>query len=477
VAAPAYGTSGAWNGSLASTKSFAVPASVASGDIIVIPMMIDGSTVTISAMPSGFAHATNSPRTVAAGIGGNHSVNVVWKRASASDTGTYDFTFSSSTYVEGQAHRITGCVATGNPWDVTTAADGGNTGLSASPNVSLTTTGPDELLFFAATNWSGGAWTPPTGFSEITDNSGDLTADYKVQAVAGGTGNVSSTCAGTDKSGAWLGALIGTTVTGGGVTAGPLVVTTSRPAPRLLPTVVRYTLADPPVLTTTVPLVVSRPPLTVLGPVPILGRSSLADVVVTPTATTPAPIVVAQPSRPAPGALPITVRSTLQDPPVLTTPAPLVVTPAARPPVVAPTLFVRSSLIDLATPGPLVITPSPSPSRAAPALMARSSLIDLATTGPLVVANPAKPARIAPVLLSRSPLADVVVAGAATPQPMVITSPVVRPWAYRPVVLAGSLSQTCDCVTHRSTGATTTRPSAGTTTRPAAGVTSRPCNC
>lgn len=221
MAAPAFGSSGAWNGGLAGTKSFAVPASVASGDIIVIPMMIDGSTVTITAMPTGFAHAPGSPQTVAAGFGGNHSVNVVWKRATAADTGTYDFTFSASVYEEGQAHRYTGCVASGSPWDVTTSADGGGTGNTVTPAVSVTTTGTDELLFFAGTNWGGGAWTPSTGFTERTDNSGDLTADDKVQTSAGGSGTVQATCVSTDKVGAWLGALIGTTTTAGAVPFSP----------------------------------------------------------------------------------------------------------------------------------------------------------------------------------------------------------------------------------------------------------------
>lgn len=212
MSAPAFGTSGAWSGGTAATRSFAVPASVASGDIIVIPMFIDGSTVTISAMPSGFAHAENSPRTVNAGGAGNHSVNVVWKRATGADTGTYDFTFSASAYTEGQAHRYTGCVDSGNPWDSpTNAADGGSTNSTTTPAVSVTTLGPDRMLFFAGTNWSGGAWTPPTGFAERTDNASDLTADDLVQTSAGSSGSVSATCAASDKVGAWLGALIGTT--------------------------------------------------------------------------------------------------------------------------------------------------------------------------------------------------------------------------------------------------------------------------
>jgi hypothetical protein len=224
VAAPAYGTSGAWGSTGTTTLNLAVPASVASGDIIVAAFF----TVT---GPAGFAHAPNSPRTVNAGGGGNHSVNVLWKRASAADSGTYAFTLSAGGYAEGQAHRFTSCIASGNPWDGNTAStgDGGATNSTTTPAVSFTTTGPDELFFSAGTNWSGGAWTPPTGFTEITDNAADLTADYKVQASAGSSGTVQATCAGNDKVGAWLGALIGTTTAAGSLPSPVTPSTVSRP--------------------------------------------------------------------------------------------------------------------------------------------------------------------------------------------------------------------------------------------------------
>jgi hypothetical protein len=189
-----------------------VPASVANGDIIVIPMFLD-STATISAMASGFAHAEGSPISIVGG--GAHSLAVVWKRASGSDTGTYDFTLSGSTYVEGAAARYTGAVAAGNPWDSPTGTASDNTNGTVSPPVSVTTAGPDRMLVFASTNWSGGNWTPPSGFNERMDTGAQIvTLDDLVQATQGGSGTVQATCAGSDKRTAWLGALIGTTVSG-----------------------------------------------------------------------------------------------------------------------------------------------------------------------------------------------------------------------------------------------------------------------
>jgi hypothetical protein len=213
VGAPAFGSVGSAEQSTGTNHNYSVPASVASGDIIVIPIFIDGSSATITTMPSGFAHAENSPRTVNAGGGGNHSVNVVWKRASAGDTGTYNFVLSASVFAEGNAIRYTGCVGSGNPWDSpTNAADGGATTATNTPNVSINTQGPDRMLLFVGTNWGGGAWTPPTGWNKRVDNGNSLTAADLVQATAGGTGNIHATNGSTSETGAWLGALIGTTV-------------------------------------------------------------------------------------------------------------------------------------------------------------------------------------------------------------------------------------------------------------------------
>src|SRR5437762_4172007 len=98
MSAPAFGTVGSSEQSTGTAHNVPVPASVASGDIIVVAMFIDGSTVTVSTLPTGFAHAENSPRTVAAGSAGNHSLNVMWKRATGADSGTYNFVISSSAF-------------------------------------------------------------------------------------------------------------------------------------------------------------------------------------------------------------------------------------------------------------------------------------------------------------------------------------------------------------------------------------------
>lgn len=216
MGAPAFGSIGTHYAASGTGPAFAVPASVAANDVIVIPIFIDDGA-TITAMASGFAHAPNSPVTNAGGGGsaGAHSLAVVWKRATGADSGSYTFTLSSGQYAAGSACRYTGCVTSGSPWDAfaSSAAAANTVNNTVTPAVSGTTAGPDRMLVFAGSCWVGGTWTAPTGYNERMDTGdGVHTLDDLVQAAAGGTGNISATCTGSDKECGWIGALIGTTV-------------------------------------------------------------------------------------------------------------------------------------------------------------------------------------------------------------------------------------------------------------------------
>lgn len=207
MSAPAFGSIGTHLLGSSGTASFAVPASVAANDVIVIPMFIDVGARVLSGLAAGFVHAEGSPI-----VGASNSLAVVWKRASGADAGTYDFTLDSSTYRAGSAIRYTGCITTGSPFDSPVGTAFEDINGTVTPSVAVTTAGPDRLLAFYATNWSGGGWTPPGSFTERLDT-GDqvLTADDLVQAVAGSSGGVTATCVGNDKRIAALYALIGTT--------------------------------------------------------------------------------------------------------------------------------------------------------------------------------------------------------------------------------------------------------------------------
>lgn len=183
-----------------------VPASTAANDVIVVTAFVD-ATGSVTAMPTGFANVSGSP-VVNNAASGNHKQYVMWKRATGADVGTYDFTLSlGSIYRNVQAIRYTGALATGDPWDTTASAIDTTDGTT-SPSVTVTTTVPNTLLIWSSTNWSGGAWTPPTGFTERRD-SGDrvCTAADLAQTATGSSGAVSGACAGSGKRTAWLGAL------------------------------------------------------------------------------------------------------------------------------------------------------------------------------------------------------------------------------------------------------------------------------
>lgn len=206
MAAPAHASTGAYTEDASAAPSFAVPSGVSSGDVLVIAIFVDG-TATITGLPTGFAEAENSPVALDVG-GGSHSLHVAWKRATGADTGTYDITLSGSTFCAGAALRYTGCAESGDPWDA--GADDAQDAASASvtPAVAITTAGADRLLVFAATIWSGGSWTQPSGYAERVDNGfGHLNVADLAQAVAGSSGSVTATSSGSDKRCAWLGAL------------------------------------------------------------------------------------------------------------------------------------------------------------------------------------------------------------------------------------------------------------------------------
>lgn len=208
MASPAHQTSTTLAGAFRSTSAtISVPSGVAAGDIIEIFVYREDLADTVAS--SGFTSK-------AIATADDHRLHLLYKRATAGDTGTYTVTFGGNDWTEMACRRTSGCVASGDPYDFVTTANA-NTNGTAAPNVSGTTTVADTLLSYAASNTAGGAWTPPTGFTERTDIGEDVTTATLAQAGAGGTGTLSASCAGSGHRTAILGALKspgGTTVTG-----------------------------------------------------------------------------------------------------------------------------------------------------------------------------------------------------------------------------------------------------------------------
>lgn len=209
MALPVFGAAGTYlSGTGATTAPIAVPSGVTAGQIVIAVLYIE-STVAITTVPAGFAECSASPIS-ATGLGA-HTLRVYWKRASGADAGTYTFGWTGSIYREGVALRYTGCVSSGDPWDTGAGAPNSaqrSSDANATPAVSLTTQGADRMLVWAGSNFAGGAWTPPSTFTERADGGSDIGVAEKGLASAGATGSVTGTNAASSYACAWMGALL-----------------------------------------------------------------------------------------------------------------------------------------------------------------------------------------------------------------------------------------------------------------------------
>lgn len=194
-----------------SAANLAVPAGVATGDIIIafIAQEMDGPAVpvAITTVPSGFTEMTNSPTTE-----DFLRQHVYWKRATGADSGTYNFAFASApTTRTGYAIAFSGCITSGNPINVETAAGhlGGNINF---PDTSITTTVDNTIMVWLAQNYDSTATNSPAGWAERADDTapGASTAvAVLAKAVAGASGTISASAAsGIQNKIVWLGALL-----------------------------------------------------------------------------------------------------------------------------------------------------------------------------------------------------------------------------------------------------------------------------
>lgn len=211
--APTYQSVGSYGqttgGSPAASVDCGVPSGVVADEVILLHMFTDITTSTITP-PSGFTQVTDSPQNVTGGL--TMRIAVFWKRATGSESGLYTSSFSASTFAEAVATRYTGCITSGVPFDVTNG-NVDTVGNTLTAAVSVTTTVANTLLVHTAGNWTGGTWTPSSGFTgRVT--SGGFNLMYvgdKAQAAVGASGTVQATCsaASNNVNAAHLGALRG----------------------------------------------------------------------------------------------------------------------------------------------------------------------------------------------------------------------------------------------------------------------------
>ena len=193
MVAPSIRSIGAQTVGPSATPTFAEPAGAQPSDVIVCAWFQDDARTTIDqgALPTGFAAAPDTPQANNPLIGSspNHSLQVYAGRRSAVGAGPYAFvvvpgTGGATPFIEGRAAAVQDCILSGSFFD---AADGNTTGTASdtvAPSVSATSSGLDRFAFYMATNWNGGAWTDPAGFTNVMNSTNRLlTWDSKTLAT------------------------------------------------------------------------------------------------------------------------------------------------------------------------------------------------------------------------------------------------------------------------------------------------------
>jgi hypothetical protein len=135
--------------------------------------------------PAGFQRLTQK-----ASYNNDHQATVYCKVLTAADTGSYVFSWAGSTWIESAALLIRGGAGT-MPTLFTTAANPA-TG-TVTPAVSLTGLPAGAFLVHFGTNFAGGNWTGPSGYT-LRINYDDLGISYLAGFAGGATGNVQATC-------------------------------------------------------------------------------------------------------------------------------------------------------------------------------------------------------------------------------------------------------------------------------------------
>lgn len=205
---PIWESKGADFSGSSSTPSFTVPVGTASEKLVVVSFFINVATTTVIGVPSNFALMAGTPI-----VGASNRLVKYWKRLTSEDTDPYVFTLDSAQFVEGVSELYSSVITNGDPVDPNPGSAFSDVNGTVTPEVSTVTSGPDRLIVHTATNWSGGTWTPPTGYTKrLQPPVGLITTADKSQLSEGTTGAITASATGNDKRTAHIAAIIGTTV-------------------------------------------------------------------------------------------------------------------------------------------------------------------------------------------------------------------------------------------------------------------------
>jgi len=183
------------------TVSFAKPAGVAAGDVMVAQVMNRGSAAITA--PSGWTTIRDTFR------GSSTHMQTWFKVATASEPASYAFSSSNAFGKAGGIAAWRG-VDTAAPIDASSGNEGSGSSMTA---LGVTTSSADSPILWMGGYINGTTISPPSGMTERWDVA--ATGQYKataessdlVQGIAGATGNKVGT-AGTSSGGGWMTQLI-----------------------------------------------------------------------------------------------------------------------------------------------------------------------------------------------------------------------------------------------------------------------------
>lgn len=174
------------------TLTIAKPSAVADGDLLVVSLYTDPTTV--STVPGGWTLVGWADQN---GASNSFDVRVYWKRA-ASEGASWDWVFAGSVWVTWFCAAYTGGLAAGDALDGTATTQVTAGSITTIDMPSITTTVDGSMLIAALGNYAVTTWT--SGTAPITNERSDVDAHALydgIQATAGASGTKTFTTAAT----------------------------------------------------------------------------------------------------------------------------------------------------------------------------------------------------------------------------------------------------------------------------------------
>lgn len=174
-----------------STVAVPVPTGAASGDIVVVDVWLESTSVTPTG-PAGFT--LEASKTITASPA-NVSLHRFWKRLTGSDTGTYSFTLSAPLNYSAVAAAMTGRASSGSPFGTggaATATAGSSPGFTTPPAISAASAaaGADALLGISGYDYGDDPTITVTGFTRAVANGDSVYLFTAANISSGAPGSI-----------------------------------------------------------------------------------------------------------------------------------------------------------------------------------------------------------------------------------------------------------------------------------------------